>query len=74
MTLIDKIRTIKRIYFTRYDYRFPTETEEDHQDTEFNGICKITLVIFYSKTWNFSRKKMEDDVTEEIKARDYRKL
>jgi tRNA-2-methylthio-N6-dimethylallyladenosine synthase len=34
MTLIDKIRTIiPDGSISQDDYRFPTETEEDHQDT-----------------------------------------
>jgi tRNA-2-methylthio-N6-dimethylallyladenosine synthase len=74
MTLIDKIRTIiQRIYFARYDYRFSTETEEDHQDTlSLMEYVKYNFGYMYSyseRPGTLAGRKMEDDVSEEIKAR-----
>jgi tRNA-2-methylthio-N6-dimethylallyladenosine synthase len=54
---------------------FPTETEEDHKDVELNEYVNIILVICIRiRTWEHYGRKMEDDVTDENKTSDYKKL
>jgi tRNA-2-methylthio-N6-dimethylallyladenosine synthase len=74
MTLIDKIRTIIPDGSISQDMitGFPTETEEDHQDT----LSLMEYVYNFGYMYSYSERpgtlagrKMEDDVSEEIKAR-----
>jgi tRNA-2-methylthio-N6-dimethylallyladenosine synthase len=75
MTLIDKIRTIIPNCSISQDMiaGFPTETEEDHQDTlSLMDYVKYNFGYMYSyseRPGTLAGRKMEDDVTEEIKAR-----
>ncbi|WP_296684356.1 tRNA (N6-isopentenyl adenosine(37)-C2)-methylthiotransferase MiaB [Flavobacterium sp.] len=75
MTLIDKIRTIIPNCSISQDMiaGFPTETEEDHQDTlSLMEYVKYNFGYMYSyseRPGTLAGRKMEDDVTEEIKAR-----
>jgi tRNA-2-methylthio-N6-dimethylallyladenosine synthase len=52
---------------------FPTETEEDHQDTlSLMEYVKYNFGYMYSyseRPGTLAGRKMEDDVSEEIKAR-----
>jgi tRNA-2-methylthio-N6-dimethylallyladenosine synthase len=75
MTLIDKIRTIIPNGSISQDMiaGFPTETEEDHQDTlSLMEYVKYNFGYMYSyseRPGTLAGRKMEDDVTEETKAR-----
>jgi len=75
MTLIDKIRTIIPNCSISQDMiaGFPTETEEDHQDTlSLMDYVKYNFGYMYSyseRPGTLAGRKMEDDVTEETKAR-----
>jgi len=75
MTLIDKIRTIIPDAAISQDMiaGFPTETEEDHQDTlSLMEYVKYNFGYMYSyseRPGTLAGRKMEDDVTEETKAR-----
>ena len=75
MTLIDKIRTIIPNCSISQDMiaGFPTETEEDHQDTlSLMEYVKYNFGYMYSyseRPGTLAGRKMEDDVTEETKAR-----
>ena len=75
MTLIDKIRTIIPDCSISQDMiaGFPTETEQDHQDTlSLMDYVKYNFGYMYSyseRPGTLAGRKMEDDVTEEIKAR-----
>ncbi|MFV8359431.1 tRNA (N6-isopentenyl adenosine(37)-C2)-methylthiotransferase MiaB [Flavobacterium sp. LS1P3] len=75
MTLIDKIRTIIPNSSISQDMiaGFPTETEEDHQDTlSLMEYVKYNFGYMYSyseRPGTLAGRKMEDDVTEETKAR-----
>jgi tRNA-2-methylthio-N6-dimethylallyladenosine synthase len=75
MTLIDKIRTIIPDGSISQDMitGFPTETEEDHQDTlSLMEYVKYNFGYMYSyseRPGTLAGRKMEDDVSEEIKAR-----
>jgi len=75
MTLIDKIRTIIPNCSISQDMiaGFPTETEEDHQDTlSLMDYVKYNFGYMYSyseRPGTLAGRKMEDDVAEETKAR-----
>ncbi|RTZ03055.1 tRNA (N6-isopentenyl adenosine(37)-C2)-methylthiotransferase MiaB [Flavobacterium bomense] len=75
MTLIDKIRTIIPNGSISQDMiaGFPTETEEDHQDTlSLMEYVKYNFGYMYSyseRPGTLAGRKMEDDVTDETKAR-----
>jgi len=75
MTLIDKIRTIIPDCSISQDMiaGFPTETEQDHQDTlSLMEYVKYNFGYMYSyseRPGTLAGRKMEDDVPEEIKAR-----
>jgi tRNA-2-methylthio-N6-dimethylallyladenosine synthase len=75
MALIDKIRTILPDCSISQDMiaGFPTETEQDHQDTlSLMEYVKYNFGYMYSyseRPGTLAGRKMEDDVSEEIKAR-----
>jgi tRNA-2-methylthio-N6-dimethylallyladenosine synthase len=75
MALIDKIKTIIPESSISQDMiaGFPTETEEDHQDTlSLMEYVKYSFGYMYSyseRPGTLAGRKMEDDVTEETKAR-----
>jgi tRNA-2-methylthio-N6-dimethylallyladenosine synthase len=75
MTLIDKIKTIIPQGSISQDMiaGFPTETEEDHQDTlSLMEYVKYSFGYMYSyseRPGTLAGRKMEDDVLEEVKAR-----
>ncbi|SFA76555.1 tRNA-i(6)A37 thiotransferase enzyme MiaB [Flavobacterium swingsii] len=75
MILIDKIRAIIPNASISQDMiaGFPTETEEDHQDTmSLMEYVKYNFGYMYSyseRPGTLAGRKMEDDVTEETKAR-----
>jgi tRNA-2-methylthio-N6-dimethylallyladenosine synthase len=75
MTLIDKIRSIVPNASISQDMiaGFPTETEQDHQDTmSLMEYVKYNFGYMYSyseRPGTLAGRKMEDDVTEETKAR-----
>jgi tRNA-2-methylthio-N6-dimethylallyladenosine synthase len=75
MTLIDKIKTIIPNSSISQDMiaGFPTETEQDHQDTmSLMEYVKYNFGYMYSyseRPGTLAGRKMEDDVTEETKAR-----
>ncbi|TDD78747.1 tRNA (N6-isopentenyl adenosine(37)-C2)-methylthiotransferase MiaB [Flavobacterium caseinilyticum] len=75
MTLIDKIRTIIPNGSISQDMiaGFPTETEQDHQDTmSLMEYVKYNFGYMYSyseRPGTLAGRKMEDDVTEQTKAR-----
>ncbi|MFV8268405.1 tRNA (N6-isopentenyl adenosine(37)-C2)-methylthiotransferase MiaB [Flavobacterium sp. GT2N3] len=75
MTLIDKIRTIIPNGSISQDMisGFPTETEQDHNDTlSLMEYVKYNFGYMYSyseRPGTLAGRKMEDDVTEETKAR-----
>ena len=75
MTLIDKIKTIIPESSISQDMiaGFPTETEEDHQDTlSLMEYVKYSFGYMYSyseRPGTLAGRKMKDDVSEEIKAR-----
>ena len=75
MALIDKIRTIIPNSSISQDMiaGFPTETEEDHQDTlSLMEYVKYNFGYMYSyseRPGTLAGRKMKDDVSEEIKAR-----
>jgi len=75
MTLIDKIRTIIPDAAISQDMiaGFPTETEEDHQDTlSLMEYVKYNFGYMYSyseRPGTLAGRKMEDDVPEDTKAR-----
>ena len=75
MSLIDKIRTIIPDCSISQDMiaGFPTETEQDHQDTlSLMEYVKYNFGYMYSyseRPGTLAGRKMEDDVSEEIKAR-----
>ena len=75
MTLIDKIRTIIPDCSISQDMiaGFPTETEQDHQDTlSLMEYVKYNFGYMYSyseRPGTLAGRKMKDDISEEIKAR-----
>lgn len=75
MALIDKINTIIPNCAISQDMiaGFPTETEQDHQDTlSLMEYVKYSFGYMYSyseRPGTMAGRKMEDDVTEETKAR-----
>ena len=75
MTLIDKIRSIIPDASITQDMiaGFPTETEEDHQDTlGLMDYVKYSFGYMYSyseRPGTLAGRKMEDDVAEVVKAR-----
>jgi tRNA-2-methylthio-N6-dimethylallyladenosine synthase len=75
MTLIDKIRAIIPNASISQDMiaGFPTETEQDHQDTmSLMEYVKYNFGYMYSyseRPGTLAGRKMEDDVPEETKAR-----
>ena len=75
MTLIEKIRVIIPNCSISQDMisGFPTETEEDHQDTlSLMDFVKYNFGYMYSyseRPGTLAGRKMEDDVTDETKAR-----
>ncbi|RTY90941.1 tRNA (N6-isopentenyl adenosine(37)-C2)-methylthiotransferase MiaB [Flavobacterium sp. GT3R68] len=75
MTLIDKIRTIIPNCSISQDMiaGFPTESEEDHQDTlSLMDYVKYNFGYMYSyseRPGTLAGRKMEDDVADETKAR-----
>lgn len=75
MALIDKIRAIVPDASISQDMiaGFPTETEEDHQDTmSLMEYVKYNFGYMYSyseRPGTLAGRKMEDDVTDEDKAR-----
>ncbi len=75
MTLIDKIRAIIPNASISQDMiaGFPTETEEDHQDTlSLMNYVKYNFGYMYSyseRPGTLAGRKMKDDVLEETKAR-----
>jgi tRNA-2-methylthio-N6-dimethylallyladenosine synthase len=75
MTLIDKIKTIIPESSISQDMiaGFPTETEEDHQDTlSLMDYVKYSFGYMYSyseRPGTLAGRKMKDDVPEETKAR-----
>ena len=75
MNLIDKIRTIIPNGSISQDMisGFPTETEQDHQDTlSLMEYVKYNFGYMYSyseRPGTLAGRKMKDDVSEEIKAR-----
>jgi tRNA-2-methylthio-N6-dimethylallyladenosine synthase len=75
MTLIDRIKSIIPEVCVTQDMiaGFPTETEEDHQDTlSLMDYVKYSFGYMYSyseRPGTLAGRKMEDDVPEETKAR-----
>jgi tRNA-2-methylthio-N6-dimethylallyladenosine synthase len=75
MTLIDRIKSIIPEVCVTQDMiaGFPTETEEDHQDTlSLMDYVKYSFGYMYSyseRPGTLAGRKMEDDVLEETKAR-----
>ena len=75
MTLVDKIRTIIPNCSITQDMisGFPTETEEDHQDTlSLMDYVKYNFGYMYSyseRPGTLAERKMDDDVPEAIKLR-----
>jgi tRNA-2-methylthio-N6-dimethylallyladenosine synthase len=75
MNLIDKIKNIIPNVCVTQDMiaGFPTETEEDHQDTlSLMDYVKYSFGYMYSyseRPGTLAGRKMEDDVAEETKAR-----
>jgi tRNA-2-methylthio-N6-dimethylallyladenosine synthase len=75
MTLIDKIKSIIPECSISQDMiaGFPTENEQDHQDTlSLMDYVKYNFGYMYSyseRPGTLAGRKMEDDVSEEIKAR-----
>ncbi len=75
MTLINKIKTIIPESSISQDMiaGFPTETEEDHQDTlSLMEYVKYSFGYMYSyseRPGTLAGRKMDDDVLEEVKAR-----
>ncbi len=75
MTLINKIKTIIPESSISQDMiaGFPTETEEDHQDTlSLMDYVKYSFGYMYSyseRPGTLAGRKMKDDVSEETKAR-----
>ena len=75
MVLIDRIRAIIPNASISQDMiaGFPTETEEDHQDTmSLMEYVKYNFGYMYSyseRPGTLAGRKMEDDVVEEVKAR-----
>ena len=75
MALIDKIKTIIPDVCVTQDMiaGFPTETEQDHQDTlSLMDYVKYSFGYMYSyseRPGTLAGRKMEDDVSEETKAR-----
>jgi tRNA-2-methylthio-N6-dimethylallyladenosine synthase len=75
MTLIDKIRTIIPNCSISQDMiaGFPTETEEDHQDTlslmEYVKYDFGFMFAYSERPGTLAARKMEDDVPEEVKKR-----
>jgi tRNA-2-methylthio-N6-dimethylallyladenosine synthase len=75
MTLIDKIRAIIPNASISHDMiaGFPTETEEDHQDTlSLMDYVEYNFGYMYSyseRPGTLAERKLEDDVLEETKAR-----
>ncbi|TGD56937.1 tRNA (N6-isopentenyl adenosine(37)-C2)-methylthiotransferase MiaB [Flavobacterium humi] len=75
MALIDKIRAIIPNASISQDMiaGFPTETEEDHQDTlSLMEYVKYNFGYMYSyseRPGTLAGRKMKDDVSEEVKAR-----
>ena len=75
MTLIDKIRTIIPNGSISQDMisGFPSETEQDHQDTlSLMDYVRYNFGYMYSyseRPGTLAGRKMEDDVSEETKAR-----
>ncbi len=75
MILIDKIRKIIPDCSISQDMiaGFPTETEEDHQDTlslmEYVNYNFGYMYSYSERPGTLAGRKMEDDVTEETKAR-----
>jgi tRNA-2-methylthio-N6-dimethylallyladenosine synthase len=75
MTLIDKIKTIIPESSISQDMiaGFPTETEEDHQDTlSLMEYVKYSFGYMYSyseRPGTLAGRKMDDDVPEETKAK-----
>ncbi len=75
MTLIDKIKTIIPDVCVTQDMiaGFPTETEEDHQDTlSLMDYVKYSFGYMYAyseRPGTLAGRKMEDDVTEATKMR-----
>lgn len=75
MTLIDNIKSIIPNVCITQDMiaGFPTETEEDHQDTlSLMDYVKYSFGYMYSyseRPGTLAGRKMEDDVAEETKAR-----
>ena len=75
MTLIDKIRIIIPNCSISQDMiaGFPTETEQDHQDTlSLMDYVKYNFGYMYSyseRPGTLAGRKMKDDVSDEIKAR-----
>jgi tRNA-2-methylthio-N6-dimethylallyladenosine synthase len=73
--LIDKIRTIISDCSISQDMiaGFPTETEEDHQQTlDLMDYVKYNFGYMYSyseRPGTLAERKMEDDISDEIKAR-----
>jgi tRNA-2-methylthio-N6-dimethylallyladenosine synthase len=79
MALIDKIiRLFQIVIVTRYDCWFPTETEEDHQDTlslmEYVKYDFGFMFAYSERPGTLAARKMEDDVPEEVKKRRLKKL
>ncbi|MES2747487.1 MAG: tRNA (N6-isopentenyl adenosine(37)-C2)-methylthiotransferase MiaB [Bacteroidota bacterium] len=75
MSLIDRIKTIIPNVCVTQDMiaGFPTETEQDHQDTlSLMEYVKYSFGYMYSyseRPGTLAGRKMEDDVTEDTKAR-----
>jgi tRNA-2-methylthio-N6-dimethylallyladenosine synthase len=75
MSLIDRIKTIIPNVCVTQDMiaGFPTETEEDHQDTlSLMDYVKYNFGYMYSyseRPGTLAGRKMKDDVSEEVKAR-----
>jgi tRNA-2-methylthio-N6-dimethylallyladenosine synthase len=77
MTLIDKIRAIIPNGSISQDMiaGFPP-TEQDKDTLSLMEYVKYNFGYMYSLRTprNISRKKMDDDVTDQVKAKDYKKL
>ncbi|THF51251.1 tRNA (N6-isopentenyl adenosine(37)-C2)-methylthiotransferase MiaB [Flavobacterium supellecticarium] len=75
MTLVDKIKTIIPGCSISQDIitGFPTETEEDHQDTlslmEYVEYDFGYMFAYSERPGTLAARKMEDDVPEEVKKR-----
>ena len=75
MTLVDKIKTIIPGCSISQDMitGFPTETEEDHQDTlslmEYVEYDFGYMFAYSERPGTLAARKMEDDVPEEVKKR-----